>query len=474
MIPPFNAQSNDRLQAKLAKALANKTAPVGANTTARSSPRSSLDQASRGPGRPSSPSSAAEHDAAIPPEPGTSKLASESLQASADDDTVAQAPPAPADSVSREEVLTTPLVPEACDSGGALDMAPTTKVADEPGLTSEIHDLKTRHQEEIREYVERIDSLQSKLQYLSNLAVDAASHAASSASPGSLDRKLAEKDEKIALLMDEGRKLSGAEQQLRTTIKKLRSQMLELEKEITEVKKTRDKASSDAELLRQRLNDAEGSQKRHDEAMRATAGLQREIDALKRDKAKREEAYRRLEDDMKTKADKTRAASVEALTKAVAVEREKQNELQEAMNSLRTEKDLLMENLRRENLEWREKLDRAVERGRTIEEELKLELRGTESKLEAMRTAAEEASSGPGGEAQVKMLRQIETLQSQYASARENWQGIESSLLAKVTGIDREKDEAQHRESEMRRKARDAVNIDPLLFLYLFFFLRGR
>jgi len=74
-----------------------------------------------------------------------------------------------------------------------------------------------------------------------------------------------------------------------------------------------------------------------------------------------------------------------------------------------------------------------------------------------MRTAAEEASSGSGGEAQVKMFRQIETLQSQYATARENWQGIESSLLAKAATLEKERDEAQRRESEMRKKARDAV-----------------
>jgi chromosome segregation ATPase len=142
----------------------------------------------------------------------------------------------------------------------------------------------------------------------------------------------------------------------------------------------------------------------------------------------------------------------------VAAEKEKQKELEDSVAALRTEKDSISDKLRQETIEWREKYERAVERARTVETDLKHELRGMESKLEAMRTAAEEASSGTGGEAQVKLLRQIETLQSQYATASDNWQGIEASLLAKVSDLEKEKDEAQRRESEMRKKARDAVS----------------
>jgi hypothetical protein len=75
-----------------------------------------------------------------------------------------------------------------------------------------------------------------------------------------------------------------------------------------------------------------------------------------------------------------------------------------------------------------------------------------------MRSVAEEASSGSGGEGQIKLIRQIETLQSQYATASGNWQGIEASLLAKVANLEKERDDAQRRESEMRKKARDAVS----------------
>lgn len=58
---------------------------------------------------------------------------------------------------------------------------------------------------------------------------------------------------------------------------------------------------------------------------------------------------------------------------------------------------------------------------------------------------------------QVKLLRQIETLQNQYAVASENWQGIEGSLLGRVTALEKERDEIAKKEADIRRKARETV-----------------
>jgi hypothetical protein len=85
-----------------------------------------------------------------------------------------------------------------------------------------------------------------------------------------------------------------------------------------------------------------------------------------------------------------------------------------------------------------------------------------------MRARAEEVASGATGDAQAKLLRQIETLQSQYAVASENWQGIEASLVARGTVLEKERDEAMKREADIRRKAREVVSSYreiPLYFL---------
>lgn len=80
-----------------------------------------------------------------------------------------------------------------------------------------------------------------------------------------------------------------------------------------------------------------------------------------------------------------------------------------------------------------------------------------ESKIEALRARVEEASSGSTGDAHAKLLRQVETLQTQYAIASENWQGIEGSLLARVANLEKERDELSKKESDIRRKAREMV-----------------
>jgi hypothetical protein len=80
-----------------------------------------------------------------------------------------------------------------------------------------------------------------------------------------------------------------------------------------------------------------------------------------------------------------------------------------------------------------------------------------ESQLEILRARVEEASSGASGDAQAKLLRQVETLQTQYAVASENWQSMESNLLARVASLEKERDEIAKKESDVRRKAREMV-----------------
>ena len=73
-----------------------------------------------------------------------------------------------------------------------------------------------------------------------------------------------------------------------------------------------------------------------------------------------------------------------------------------------------------------------------------------------LRGRNEEASSAASSDSQAKLLRQIELLQSQYSQASENFQGIESSLRARLAAVERERDEANKQEQEIRKKAREA------------------
>lgn len=476
---------NDRLQARLAKAMAAKTAQSpGAENKSIASPRSSVDT--------------------LPSRSSTERLSMDvrSDEKKPGDVVTTEVAPEPATDGARltpdksdEKLVVEAPVPEPEESNGvslhsepAPDEAPTPKSdtavnetvdtkpndnaaspslektdnGDASTLSKEIEELKARQQEEIQEYVERIDSLQSKLQYLSKGAAESARKTAQAASSGTPERKLAEKDEKIALLIEEGQKLSGTEHKLRTIIKKLRQQIADQEKQADTLRGEKAAALAEAEKLRGRLESDEVSGKQQEESKKLLAAKQKEIDSLRKESAAKDEALSKLEQSLRAKAESDAAASVEQQNKKLAAEQAKQKQLEDTIAGLKAENESLVNKSRLEGLEWTEKVQRAQERARTIEAELKVELHTMENKLEAMRSAAEEAvSGGSGGDGQVNLIRQMETLQSQYATASSNWQGIEASLLAKVSSLEKEKDDAQSRESEIRKKAREAVSLLP-------------
>ena len=142
-------------------------------------------------------------------------------------------------------------------------------------------------------------------------------------------------------------------------------------------------------------------------------------------------------------------------------DQEKASELEEIVASLELEKRLAFEGARNQVVELKEQLKASGEPAGRAELESKADLRAAENRLEAVRACVEEATTEPQPGSEIKLLRQLETLQAQYASASENWQGIEKTLLSRITLLETEKDEAFQRESEMRRKARDAVSIKP-------------
>jgi predicted nucleic acid-binding Zn-ribbon protein len=75
--------------------------------------------------------------------------------------------------------------------------------------------------------------------------------------------------------------------------------------------------------------------------------------------------------------------------------------------------------------------------------------------MEVLRSRTEEVSASNTQDSQTKLLRQIETLQTQYSLASDNWQGIESSLNARVTALERERDDLAKRESDGRKRTRE-------------------
>ncbi|KAL3420758.1 M protein repeat protein [Phlyctema vagabunda] len=324
-------------------------------------------------------------------------------------------------------------------------------------LQSDFERAELQRQEEIHGYVERIDALQAKLQYLSKESAETARKAVTTAPAGSLEKKLAEKDEQVALLMSEGQQLSGKEMKYLTTIKKLRAKQTEDNKEITEAKKKQEKAEHDSVILLERLRRAEASEKRLSEKTKLATQLQKDVDTLRFDRDSKDTIIADLRSQLEAAIAEEKEAEAQAANEALDLERKRARELEDNLANAEIEKKLVADRGQAQLKELREKLDMEAERSRIASLEAKNEQQMLESKLEMMRARAEEVSSGATGDAQAKLLRQIETLQTQYSVASENWQGIEATLIARVASLEKERDEATRRETDIRKKAREVT-----------------
>lgn len=324
-------------------------------------------------------------------------------------------------------------------------------------LQSDFETSELQRQEEVHGYIERIDALQSKLQYLAKESAEAARKASGSAAGGSLEKKLADKEEQVALLMEEGQQLSKKELTHLTTIKKLRAKIQEDSKEIAEAKRKQEKAEKDIAVVTARWKKAESSEKRLNEKQKQVIQLQKDVDTLKAEEDAKDSTIADLKAQLEEAVAQGKQAETKLVTESLEAEKKRVADLEDDLANLKIEKSLVSDRALAQIKELREKMDKDAERARIVALEAKTEQQMLESKLEVMRARAEEVSSGATGDAQAKLLRQIETLQTQYAVASENCQGIEASLIARATNLEKERDDATRREADIRRKAREVV-----------------
>lgn len=316
-------------------------------------------------------------------------------------------------------------------------------------------------EEEIHGYIERIDALQAKLQYLARESSENARKAATAAPSDSFAKKLAEKDEQIALLMEEGQKPSNTELKHMTVIKKLRAKAVESERAANDLNKRIEKVEKENVALNERIRRADGIERQLNERQKQVSQMQKDMEAIKAERDAKDVLIGQLKFQLSESASQANADEVKNLQDQLDTEKRRVGDLEEEVSSIKIEKELAEDRLKSQIKELQSKAEREVERARAAELELKGEIQLLESRLEVMRARAEEVSSGATGDAQAKLLRQIETLQTQYSVASENWQGIQTSLTSQVTNLQKERDEAFRRESDLRKKMRGMVRTHP-------------
>lgn len=323
-------------------------------------------------------------------------------------------------------------------------------------LQEEHAESEKQRKEEMNAHLERIDALQAKLQYLAKDSVAAAKEANASATQGTLEQQVAEKDERIALLMEEGEKLSKTELRNLQIIKKLRAKAAEDDKAAAEIKKKLERAERAEQDLKQKLRKAEVADRQANEKLKQIASIEKVVGELQTDRENASELIRKLTAQLQESEKKAEQAQKEVNSKAAEADKGRIAALENELEDAQIERKLAEDRAAAEAKKGKEEADRQKERFALTESELKNEISGLESRLEAMRVRAEEASSeGAGGEGSVHLLRQVEMVQSQYSQAKENWETIEGSLNARLAALEKERDEGAKRETEVRRKARD-------------------
>lgn len=239
-------------------------------------------------------------------------------------------------------------------------------------LKKEKEQAEIQLQEESHAYLERIDALQAKLQYLTKEAAQTAQNNVSEATKDSPEQKLAAKDEQIALLMAEGQKLSKLEVSQAGVIRKLRAKATEESKEVIQLKQRLKRTEQIQEDMSQKLQRAEVDLK--DSASRNVrlAQLEKEVQSL------------RIEV-------KSKQAAIEETKRQLEQERRQKEELRQVLHttnqSLVGEQKVtqtLRDDLEAIRIELKETLEKAKASSRNFEADMQRERekhQGTESSL---------------------------------------------------------------------------------------------
>jgi len=236
-------------------------------------------------------------------------------------------------------------------------------------LREDLAACELRRQEENAAASERIDALSEKVRYLSQESAAAAARERGSA-PTPAERKIAEKDEKIALLIEEGERLARGELELRTTIKKLRAQA----RESAESKKKLEAAERRCAQEREKGRAAAEAEKRALEKVKALAKVESEVEGLKRDKEALAADVRGLEEKLGEQARMAADAEGRVQDEALENERKAASELRAQIERVRSEATMVEEKLKGEIEDLKSKAERILEKARTREREMKAEL----------------------------------------------------------------------------------------------------
>jgi len=235
-------------------------------------------------------------------------------------------------------------------------------------------EAEKQRQEEMHANLERIDALQAKLNYLAKETVAAAKEANASAQSGSLDQKLSEKDERIALLMQEGEKLSKTEMRQLAMIKKIRAKSLDDERALADMKKRMTRLEESESDLKQKVRRLEQVEKQNNERLKRYSNLEKDLESRRSDLTSSNATVDKLRRQLAEAEKRAEEAEEKAKDTAVQVDTKKMSALQEQLEDVKLGKKLADEKSNKEIKRLVEEADRQQEQADMRETELNNEI----------------------------------------------------------------------------------------------------
>ncbi|KAL9071241.1 MAG: hypothetical protein Q9157_005545, partial [Trypethelium eluteriae] len=239
---------------------------------------------------------------------------------------------------------------------------------------AELEKLRTEHRDELNAHLERIDALQAKLTLLARSTAATAQAASKAAAYDSPDQKIAERDERIAQLLEEGTKLSATEIKHLGIIKKLRSRVTEEEKAKEDLKKRLSRVESTVQDANERARRAETELKVTGEKIKRIGRLEGEVEALRAERDGYSTTILELQSQLEESRQKADEADKKVQSGALEAKKRAADDLAEQLENARIEKKLLEERLRTDIKQAEEDAQRKEEQAKVSEMELKAEI----------------------------------------------------------------------------------------------------
>lgn len=256
----------------------------------------------------------------------------------------------------------------------ALHRRPSFLEAELSRVTKQHEESVVNYQEELHGYLERIDALQSKLAYLASTATRDAHTVAEEADQGSLKKKLAEKDKKIAQLLEEGQKLSANEIKALGSVRTFRVRLQEEEKAKAELKKRLETVDHEITDAKERTRRAEERDRMATEKLKTLPKLEREMHELKADQIAANATIAELKKMLEEAEQETEDAERRAQTDGVEEQMKIVAELNDELSNSKIEKRLIEDRAKKEINEVRQETARQQEKAKLVELELKSEI----------------------------------------------------------------------------------------------------